>query len=312
MSALLARRPTRSIPVWAFMMIVGLVIDAIALTSLIVLRSPEAGGLDSVTRAVLSLSLAMGTGIFAIGLGIPVVAMVARAGTSGGATLGSHRVVLGTTLLVILVSNILPTIFGLATSVTQLRTVQGFLLAALSVELTLISAAYWRLIRSGETTWRGLGFDLHRIGPDIVRGIGYGVGAFVVSAVMQAVLDLIGVRQTQLHELSWIRDLDLAGFLIVFALGAFGAPLAEELYFRGYVFAAYLREKGPIVAYLLSGAVFASLHLNKEALLPIFVLGMMLAWMYRHSNSIIPPIVAHALNNGLAFLIFYFGPTLGQ
>ena len=312
MSALLARRPTRSIPVWAFMMIVGLVIDAIALTSLIVLRSPEAGGLDSVTRAVLSLSLVIGTGIFTIGLGIPMVAMVARAGTSGGATLGSHRVVLGTTLLVILVSNIPPTIFGLATSVTQLRTVQGFLLAALSVELTLIAAAYWRLIRSGETTWRGMGFDLHRIGPDIVRGIGYGVGAFAVSAVMQAILDLIGVRQTQLHELSWIRDLDLTGFLVVFALGAFAAPLAEELYFRGYVFAASLREKGPIVAYLLSGAVFASLHLNKEALLPILVLGMMLAWMYRRSNSIIPPIVAHALNNGLAFLIFYFGPTLGQ
>jgi membrane protease YdiL (CAAX protease family) len=191
----------------------------------------------------------------------------------------------------------------------NLHTLQGFLLAALSVELTLIGATYLRLIRSGQTTWRDLGFDRQRIGRDVVHGLGYGVLAFLVSAALQALLDLVGVRQTQLREFSWIRDLNLVGFVAVFVVGAIGAPLAEELYFRGYVFAAYLREKGPLVAYVVSGLVFAGLHLNREALLPIFILGMMLAWMYHRSNSIIPPITAHALNNGLAFLIFYFGPT---
>jgi CAAX protease family protein len=311
MSAVVAYRPTRSIPFWAFLMGAGLLVDAVALTALFALRGADAG-VDPLNRAILLVTFAFGTGVFTIGLGIPMVFMVSRAGSVGKAALGSHRVVLGTTLFVILVSHTPPTIYGVMTSVTQLRTFQGFLLAALSVELTLIGASYLRLIQSGQTTWRELGFDWQRIGPDIIRGLGYGVVAFIVSALIQSGLDLVGIRQTQLRELGWIRDLDLSGFLVVFALGAIGAPLAEELYFRGYVFASYLREKGPIVAYVVSGVVFAGLHMNREALLPIFILGMMLAWMYRRSKSIVPSITAHALNNGLAFLIFYFGPTLGQ
>ncbi|MFN0070097.1 MAG: lysostaphin resistance A-like protein [Chloroflexota bacterium] len=312
MIAVMVGKPIRTIPFWAVLMFLGLLLDGVAVTSLFVLRSSGPAGLDAFTRAVLVITLVLGTIVFTVGLAFPMVVLISRAGRVDGAALGSHRVILGTTLLVVLVSNLLPTVYGLSTSVEQLRTLHGFLLAALSVELTLIGASYLRLIHSGQTTWKQLGFDRQRIGPDIVRGLGYGVLAFIVSAVLQAVLDAAGVRQTQLRELAWIRELDLSGFLLVLVLGAVGAPLAEELYFRGYVFASYLREKGPVLAYVLSGVVFASLHLNKEALLPIFILGMMLAWMYRRSNSVIPPMVAHALNNGVAFLIFYFGPTLGQ
>jgi membrane protease YdiL (CAAX protease family) len=291
-------------------MIAGLMVIVVALSTLVALRSLEPSGLTDVNRAFLLVALMLGGAVFTIGLAIPMLLMVSRAGRVGGATLGSHRVVLGTTLLTVLISNTPPTLYGLSTSVMNLRTLQGFLLAALSVELTLIAASHLRLIRSGQTTWRELGFDRERIGRDVVRGLGYGVLAFLVSALLQSLLDLVGVRQTQLRDLAWIRELDLVGFLAIFLVGAIGAPLAEELYFRGYVFAAYLREKGPLVAYVLSGVVFAGLHLNREALLPIFILGMMLAWMYHRSNSLIPPITAHAFNNGLAFLIFYFGPTI--
>ena len=54
--------------------------------------------------------------------------------------------------------------------------------------------------------------------------------------------------------------------------------------------------------------MFAAIALHVLAV-TLWVGGMMFAWMYHRSNSIIPPITAHALNNGLAFLIFYFGPT---
>lgn len=309
MSAVIVRKPTGPFPIWAMLMSLGLLLAAGALGYAYVLR--EGPGIDADTRSALLLTLAAGLGVFALGLGIPIVGMAFRAGSAKTLSLGSHRVVLGTTILVIIVSNLPPTIYGLATSVDNLRTMQGFLLAALSVEITLIAATYLRLIRSGQTSWRGLGFAPSRLLPDIGRGIAYGLGAFIVSALIQAGLDAAGVRQTQLKDFTWVRELDLSGFFLVLIVGALGAPLAEELYFRGYVFASYLRDKGPLAAYLFSGAVFASLHLNKEALLPIFVLGMMLAWMYRRSNSVVPPIVAHALNNGVAFLIFYFGPSLG-
>jgi membrane protease YdiL (CAAX protease family) len=294
-------------------MIAGLVVVAVPLTILIGMNSAEPSVFAGLNRRFVVLVLVIGIIVFAIGLAIPTVLVPSAAAGAGGATLGSHRVILGTTLLVILISNLPPILYGLATSLTNLRSPVGFLFAALSVQLTLIGISYLRLIRSGQTTWTALGFDRGHIVQDIFRGLSYGALAFLVSALLQSVLDLVGVRQTQLRELSWIRDLDLTSFLVMFLVGAIGAPLAEELYFRGYVFAAYLREKGPVVAYVLSSLVFAGLHLNREALLPIFVLGFMLAWMYHRSNSIILPITAHAFNNGLAFLIFYFGPrTIGQ
>jgi uncharacterized protein len=313
MSALVARGAAKRIAPWAILMIAGLLVTAVPLTVLIATNNAEPSVLTDVNKRFVVLALVIGIAVFAVGLAIPTVLAPTPAIGVGGATLGSHRVILSTTLLVILISNLPPILYGVVTSLTNLRSPQGFLFAALSVQLTLIGVSYLRLIRSGQTTWTAIGFNRRRIGRDILRGLSYGALAFLVSALLQSFLDLVGIRQTQLRELSWIRDLDVTSFLAMFLVGAIGAPLAEELYFRGYVFAAYLREKGPVVAYLLSGLVFAGLHLNREALLPIFVLGIMLAWMYHRSNSIILPITAHAFNNGLAFLIFYFGPrTIGQ
>jgi len=308
MSAGVARGPNQPISLWAVLMIAGLIMAAVPLAVLIAMNTAQPSVFADLNRRLVVLVLVIGLALFAAGLAIPMVLVPATRSGMRGATLGSHRVILGTTLLVILISNMPPILYGAFTSLTNLRTPMGFLFAALSVQLTLIGISYLRLIRSGQTTWNALGFDRQRIGRDIVGGLGYGALAFLVSALLQSFLELVGVHQTQLRELGWIRDLDLTSFLAMFLVGAIGAPLAEELYFRGYVFTAYLREKGPVVAYLLSGLVFAGLHLNREALLPIFVLGVMLAWMYRRTNSIITPIAAHAFNNGLAFVIFYFGP----
>ncbi len=81
------------------------------------------------------------------------------------------------------------------------------------------------------------------------------------------------------------------------------APIAEELFFRGVVFNAFLRERGPRLAYLGSAALFAVIHLSIVALLPIFLLGLALAWVYHRAGSLIAPIVMHAVVNGLSVTI---------
>ena len=56
------------------------------------------------------------------------------------------------------------------------------------------------------------------------------------------------------------------------------APIAEEIFFRGVVFNAWLREGGRRWAFLGSSALFALIHLSVVALVPIFLLGLALAW----------------------------------
>ena len=89
------------------------------------------------------------------------------------------------------------------------------------------------------------------------------------------------------------------------------APIAEELYFRGYVFRSYLQTQRPWVAYGATSILFSILHLNLPALLPILVLSVLLCMAYRRTGSIIPSIVGHAVNNTAAFAILYFtnGPV---
>ena len=84
-------------------------------------------------------------------------------------------------------------------------------------------------------------------------------------------------------------------------------PLAEEVFFRGFVFAGLLPRLGPGPAIVLSSLVFSAFHFEPAVLIPIFVTGAALAWLYRRTGSIWPCIAAHASQNALAIM----GASLG-
>jgi membrane protease YdiL (CAAX protease family) len=116
------------------------------------------------------------------------------------------------------------------------------------------------------------------------------------------------VQQTQMKDYAWIREMPLGDFVLIFLVGAVLAPISEEIFFRGLVFRPYLLTHGPLTAYAASGILFGLLHLNLEALVPIIVLALALAWLYQVTGSILPGILAHAINNGFAFVALYFLP----
>lgn len=81
------------------------------------------------------------------------------------------------------------------------------------------------------------------------------------------------------------------------------APIAEELFFRGVVFNAWEREYGTRVAVLGSAALFAAIHGSLFLLLPIFVLGVGLALVYRSTRSLPATILLHAGFNAITVTI---------
>jgi len=81
------------------------------------------------------------------------------------------------------------------------------------------------------------------------------------------------------------------------------APIAEELFFRGFVFTSFRRTLGMPVAAILTGAIFGAIHLGGteiEFIVPLAVFGALLCLLYVWTDSLLPCIVLHALNNGLA------------
>ena len=77
-------------------------------------------------------------------------------------------------------------------------------------------------------------------------------------------------------------------------------PITEEIFFRGFVFAGLAPRLGIPRAMAVSALVFSGFHFSLGVLAPIFITGMLLAWLYHRTGSLWPGIAAHAGQNALA------------
>ena len=88
----------------------------------------------------------------------------------------------------------------------------------------------------------------------------------------------------------------MLGLLVLLAVVV--APLTEEILFRGYLYPVAKRFVGRWSAIIFGALVFAVLHHNAQALIPLFVLGVLLTLAYEFTGSIWAPIGIHTLFNG--------------
>ncbi len=132
-------------------------------------------------------------------------------------------------------------------------------------------------------------------------GLGFGliawVGATLASALAAWLLTSAGIRpEPQAAE----QALSIVDPRIAVPAVVIVAPIAEELFFRGVAFNAWLREHGYRRALFGSALLFALIHGSLLALLPIFLLGIGLALVYERSRSLLAAIVMHATVNAIS------------
>lgn len=144
----------------------------------------------------------------------------------------------------------------------------------------------------------------------VLAGVGWGalawLGASALTFAIVVLMERLGVPPEVPVAEQAVAALD--PFVVVVAVVVL-APIAEEAFFRGVAFNAWLRERGVRFAYIASAALFAAIHASLVSLLPIFALGLALAWVYRRTRSLLAPIAMHATVNGisvtLALLVRY-------
>lgn len=90
--------------------------------------------------------------------------------------------------------------------------------------------------------------------------------------------------------------------LMAFA-AVIAAPLCEEIVFRGYFYPVLKKFGGLRVAALCSALVFAAAHGSLTALLPLFIFGGVLVFLYEKTGSLWAPIAAHFCFNGATVLV---------
>ncbi len=133
----------------------------------------------------------------------------------------------------------------------------------------------------------------------------------IVASVVSNLLfrNLLSPSNPAITVFAGSRETYLIALIVIQA--AILAPLVEETMFRGVFFNSISRRYGQIGALVLSSAVFSVLHPQLPlGFLGLFTIGAVFTQLFRFKNSLVPGIIAHALNNGLIFV--YLALVTGQ
>jgi membrane protease YdiL (CAAX protease family) len=162
------------------------------------------------------------------------------------------------------------------------------------------------VFRVNPITWLGLKWRswpwVFLIAPGTVLVMWLFFGGLQWSGYMKW-MESLGVESVQdtvklLQESNDPLVLGLMAFAAVIA-----APLCEEIVFRGYLYSAGKRFAGPWASGIASALVFAAAHGSMSALLPLFVFGCVLAFLYQRTGSLWAPIAVHFCFNGATVLV---------
>ena len=166
--------------------------------------------------------------------------------------------------------------------------------------VALVGAAYFFAMLSGRPAAADFGLRPAPLKRSVKLLVAVWIGFFVLSAIWAAALGL-DERQTLPDELG--ANGALINALAVIVLVTVIAPLGEELFFRGFFFGALRNWHGPVLAALLTGALFGGIHAGSSPvgyLVPLAFFGIGLCLLYELTGSLYPPIALHALNNSIA------------
>ena len=307
--------------------VAGLVISVVGLPLAAAGTRPELRHLAAVQNLSGDLLLtgitlvALGALLWVPGLALYVLDPAFSRGARQAQASGSHRVVLACTALAVVGGNLLAGLYFLPLALLGRTSASGardsllmgapspaeIAIAAVSLDVALLVVAYLRVLRPGEIPSQTLGLNRREPVKRLLVGLLLGLGLFGISTALQLLLDQAGIHQTQEAIFESVKRASPREFGLILLAGAVVAPVIEEIYFRGYVFRAYLQKKGLFPAFLFSSALFAAVHMNLPAFVPIFAMGLLLSYAYRRTGSLLPCIVAHATNNAVAFTLLYLG-----
>jgi len=120
--------------------------------------------------------------------------------------------------------------------------------------------------------------------------------------VIEPVQNLLPISDTLIKMSQGMRTQPYPYFFMV----VIAAPVLEEILFRGIILDGFLKNYKPIHAICVSAFLFGLIHGNLAQGFGAFILGIFFGWVYWKTKSIIPCILLHAVNNGVAFFTVLF------
>jgi membrane protease YdiL (CAAX protease family) len=168
----------------------------------------------------------------------------------------------------------------------------------------------WFAVNRGKGVVADLGLRMKAIDVPIGLAIGVASQLVMVPVLYWLLFKVIGVKDVSAAARSLTdRATDPLSLVVVFVGGARGAPIAEEIYFRGFAQRIFGRRIRPHWAILASATFFAVSHMQVLQFPALLVFGLILGVLAWRSGRLGPAIWAHVGFNAVtaATLVFHLG-----
>lgn len=132
----------------------------------------------------------------------------------------------------------------------------------------------------------------------------FGLAAFVVLPLLQFLWEAVtGNAPPPIDQP--VIPVDPSSVQIVLGVAAvvIGAPVAEELFFRGFLFGSLRARLSFLPSAAISGAAFALFHVQPLLVAVMVFVGVALAYLYERRGSLTVSIAAHAIFNMIGFTL---------
>ena len=151
-------------------------------------------------------------------------------------------------------------------------------------------------------------FDSFRIKPisfnTVINSIIFSAGIIILFDALDRVIHQIVPTPDYIFDLGEIMQPESTlGLIFLFLAVVVMAPIGEEVVFRGFL-QKFLEEywKDIARAVLITSLFFAMIHFNPYWTIQIYLLGVILGFLSWKTKSVIPSIILHSINNGMAFI----------
>ena len=217
-----------------------------------------------------------------------------------GPALWGHRQVILAIGCVLVISWLLGAALELArpslNSSTYLQRTVG---SSLVVSTSLATAAWWFGPRHTKRRLTTLGMRSLPLSTLAAYGLSALAGSLVLTAGYFWVIEVLSLHMLMpptIAETLPVKDAPLLSLFLVAGV----APLGEEVFFRGFVFTGLSAAWNERTAALVSSGLFAAAHMHVGLLIPTFLSGLLLVWVFHRTRSLWPAVAAHGTQNALA------------
>jgi len=200
-----------------------------------------------------------------------------------------------------------------AIAMARLPKISGYLMSFEALILYVVQTAisllllYYFTIKKNKATFKDLGLTKFKL----IKTLKYATKIWLISIATLMLVSFLIILffgseidgfKSQADHLPIFGDNMFGYFAMVFTAFLI-APFAEELIYRGFILGGLLKKLSPLSSILISSLIFSLVHFEFLSIIPLFIIGCLLGFLYYKQGSIWGCFIFHAINNGFAIIM---------